>query len=261
MVWMDCYTKVVTTLRDNYWWVGLCVNGVNNWLLHCWRFHKSGNFLACGDFEHYICICCLLNQVLFEGLCSMFAWLHLRMLKHGDAHRRWRRTSPQLEQMAYTTVHLEKMPLPLTVSCFSEIQIGFTFLVPAHPGSPGKRAVKWVCVCVYLLLFSRYSQLFVKSRRFWSTPPAFGAFVGGWPRSNFAGIFGVRKLESLGYRVWCSFCDPMFSRFSRTLTSDRQTDGHRPMTGTTDAWHHAVKTNSKLQLFAKFISVCPSTKI
>ena len=38
------------------------------------------------------------------------------------------------------------MPLPLTVSCFSKIQTGFTFLVPAHPGSPGKRAVKWVCV-------------------------------------------------------------------------------------------------------------------
>ena len=33
------------------------------------------------------------------------------------------------------------MPLPLAVSCFSRIQIGFTFLVPAHPGSPGKRAV------------------------------------------------------------------------------------------------------------------------
>jgi len=31
------------------------------------------------------------------------------------------------------------MPLPLTVSCFSEIQIGFAFLVPAHPGSPGKK--------------------------------------------------------------------------------------------------------------------------
>jgi len=40
------------------------------------------------------------------------------------------------------------MPLPLPVSCFSKIQIGFTFLVPAHPGSPGKRAVKRVCVCV-----------------------------------------------------------------------------------------------------------------
>jgi len=30
------------------------------------------------------------------------------------------------------------MPLPLTVSCFSKIQIGFTFLVLADPGSPGK---------------------------------------------------------------------------------------------------------------------------
>jgi len=40
------------------------------------------------------------------------------------------------------------MPLPLTVSCFSKIQIGFTFLVPAHPGSPGKRAIKRVCVLV-----------------------------------------------------------------------------------------------------------------
>ena len=40
------------------------------------------------------------------------------------------------------------MPLPLTVSCFSKIQIGFTFLVPTHMGSPGKRAVKRVCVCV-----------------------------------------------------------------------------------------------------------------
>ena len=33
---------------------------------------------------------------------------------------------------------VQLMPLPLTVSCFSKIQIGFTFLVPAHPGSPGK---------------------------------------------------------------------------------------------------------------------------
>ena len=39
------------------------------------------------------------------------------------------------------------MPLPLTVSCFSKFQTGFTFLVAAHPGSPGQRAVKRVCVC------------------------------------------------------------------------------------------------------------------
>jgi len=38
------------------------------------------------------------------------------------------------------------MPLLLTVSCFSKIQIGFTFLVLAHPGSPGQRAVKRMCV-------------------------------------------------------------------------------------------------------------------
>jgi len=40
------------------------------------------------------------------------------------------------------------MPLPLTVSCFSKTQTGFTFLVPAHLGSPGQRVVKRVCVCV-----------------------------------------------------------------------------------------------------------------
>ena len=44
------------------------------------------------------------------------------------------------------------MPLPLTVSCFSKIQIGFTFLVPAHLGSPGKGPLNGcVCVCVCLL--------------------------------------------------------------------------------------------------------------
>ena len=40
------------------------------------------------------------------------------------------------------------MPLPLTVSCSSKILIGYTFLVLAHLGSPGKRAVKRMCVCV-----------------------------------------------------------------------------------------------------------------
>jgi len=46
-------------------------------------------------------------------------------------------------------LHMAQLvPLPLTVSCFSKIRIGFTFLVPAHPGSPGKKAVKRVCVTV-----------------------------------------------------------------------------------------------------------------
>jgi len=38
------------------------------------------------------------------------------------------------------------MPLPLAVSCFSKIQIGFTFLVLAHVGGLRQRAIKRVCV-------------------------------------------------------------------------------------------------------------------
>ena len=48
------------------------------------------------------------------------------------------------------------MLLPLTVSCFSKIKIGFTFLVPAHPGRPGQRAVKRVCECVLILNIFRH---------------------------------------------------------------------------------------------------------
>ena len=44
----------------------------------------------------------------------------------------------------------QMMPLPLTVSCFSKIRIGFTFLVLAHPGSPGQTSVKWVCVSIQI---------------------------------------------------------------------------------------------------------------
>jgi len=43
------------------------------------------------------------------------------------------------------------MPLPLTVSCFNKIQIGFYLSgAPAYLGSPGKRAIKRVCVCAWL---------------------------------------------------------------------------------------------------------------
>ena len=62
------------------------------------------------------------------------------------------------------------MPLPLTVSCFRKIQIGFTFLVPAHLGSPGKGllngCVLVVCMFVYvcaasLFLFFCSSLVFI----------------------------------------------------------------------------------------------------
>jgi len=75
------------------------------------------------------------------------------------------------------------MPLPLTVSCFSKIQTGFTFLVPAHPGSPGHRAVKRVCVLLYLYLvpFLTILALFPKTLRGHVTlnaPP----YCRPWPR-------------------------------------------------------------------------------
>jgi len=53
------------------------------------------------------------------------------------------------------------MPLLLAVSCFSKIQICFTFLVSAHPGSPGQGAVKRVCVC-----YKIFHEHQLNSRRF-----------------------------------------------------------------------------------------------
>ena len=52
-----------------------------------------------------------------------------------------------LERGATANLHMAQlMPLPLTVSCFSKIEIDFTFLVPAYLGSSRKRAIKRVCV-------------------------------------------------------------------------------------------------------------------
>jgi len=57
------------------------------------------------------------------------------------------------------------MPLPLTVSCFSKIQTGFTFLVPAHPVVADKGTLNvCVCVCVFYLLFQPILSHLVKTR-------------------------------------------------------------------------------------------------
>ena len=53
-----------------------------------------------------------------------------------------------LEWLSVWSEVVQRMPLPLIVSCFNKIQIGFTFLEPAHPGSPGQRAIKWMCVYI-----------------------------------------------------------------------------------------------------------------
>jgi len=70
-----------------------------------------------------------------------------------------------LERNAY--LHMAQlMPMPLTVSCFSKIQIGFTFQVPAHPGSPGQRAVKRVCVCVCFCVITTLPDFFFMNENF-----------------------------------------------------------------------------------------------
>jgi len=72
------------------------------------------------------------------------------------------------------------MQLPLTVSCFSKIQIGFTFLAPAHPGSPGKRAVKRVFV---------FHLLKTKSAKFHKmSPKKSPKFINTQPTSILLGL-------------------------------------------------------------------------
>ena len=54
------------------------------------------------------------------------------------------------------------MPLPLTVSCSSKIQSGFTFLVSAHLGSPGKGPLNvCVCVCVSVMMMMMMMMMMV----------------------------------------------------------------------------------------------------
>jgi len=59
------------------------------------------------------------------------------------------------------------IPLPLTVSCFSKIQIGFTFLVAADLGTPGKRAVKRTCFSImsnFILCYNSATLKFFSSK-------------------------------------------------------------------------------------------------
>ena len=56
------------------------------------------------------------------------------------------------------------MPLPLTVSCFSKIKIGFTFLVPAHLVVPEKGRETGVCVKTVNLRISYHGPFSINYR-------------------------------------------------------------------------------------------------
>ena len=92
----------------------------------------------------------LLNTNAFSALTLLVGWQ--------EGHPASKKLSGEVLCMVIclewgADLHMfQLMPLPLTVSCFSKIQIGFAFLVPAQLGTPGKMAVKRVCVCVCILL-------------------------------------------------------------------------------------------------------------
>ena len=93
-------------------------------------------------FTSMVLATCAFKYRLF--VCATFSALHPACRK-----LQWWGTCMVICLERDADLHMAQlMALPLTVSCFSKIQIGFTILVPAHPGSPGKRAVKRVCVCV-----------------------------------------------------------------------------------------------------------------
>jgi len=82
------------------------------------------------------------------------------------------------------------MPLPLTVSCFSKIQAGFTFLVPAALSSPGKGPLNG-CVCVCFSIQSHQnsvtSQMLKRLDHYLVVFVTFMNFLGG--RYNTVGAF------------------------------------------------------------------------
>jgi len=95
------------------------------------------------------------------------------------------------------------MPLPRSVSCFSKIRIGFTFLVPAHLGSPGQRAVKRVCVCVTVLLLEKKYLAWDKSEDVSLTEVLCALYCAMFPRSVFVcvdlySILSLRTPNALG---------------------------------------------------------------
>jgi len=126
------------------------------------------------------------------------------------------------------------MPLPLTVSCFSKIQIGFTSLVPAYPGSPGKRAVKRVCVC---LAFNVSRQC---------TDATLFAFAAERPCSNRS-ISPVRRAHSSKSAAVASG-DRVMGR------TDRETDPrqfHRSSSA-----YYASSVNKVTRISSDFILAC-----
>ena len=93
--------------------------------------------------DNFYIIC--LVVVYFISAFSALTLLVGRQEGHPACKKQWWGTGVVICLERGADLHMAQlMPLPLTVSCSSKTQIGFTFLVPAYPGSPGKEAVKWL---------------------------------------------------------------------------------------------------------------------
>ena len=100
------------------------------------------------------CICSCVHVQLYwyndiinvaDSAFSALTLLVGRQEGHPACKKQWWGTGMVICLERGADLHMAQlMPLPLTVSCSSKIQIGFTFLVLAYPGCPGKEAVKWL---------------------------------------------------------------------------------------------------------------------
>ena len=149
-----------------------------------------------------VMLCAIYLAYLFTALTLLVGWQ--------EGHLAWKKTDRWgagvvicMERGA--DLHMAQlMPLPLTVSCFSKIQIGLTFLVPAHPGSPGKGAVKQVCVCV---LFTANESIFAKivatTVKLYSLRIRFEVL--GWNYSSLASVAQSSPVDYFGVgTIWHS---------------------------------------------------------
>jgi len=120
------------------------------------------------------------------------------------------------------------MPLQPTVSCFSKIQIGFTFLVPAHPGSPGKRAIKRMCVCLIvkkLLIVSLFLGDWFFVIYFCLTCPGSEVVMALFTSSGFQQArckLSLTWQRPRTFQAWQRACVPLVAgHLSSRLTSNR----------------------------------------
>ena len=105
------------------------------------------------------------------------------------------------------------MPLPLTVSCFSKIQIGFTYLVLAHPGSPGCVLLNIAFTCKQLQKTSVSAQK-LGFENFKNCNDVLTFSV-----ENFMPYLylGVIKLVLCGYAVWIQESHVVFRQTSSSV--------------------------------------------